>query len=377
MGRVAHAMSAATELGAVLDVALRARLSPSFCLDVQCALGPGVTVIFGPSGSGKTTLLNCIAGLVRPEEGRITLNRRVLFDAAARVNLPTQQRRIGYVFQQLALFPHLTAGENVEYGLAALPRDEQQRRSEALLASFRIAHLRHRKPDEISGGERQRVALARTLVLEPEALLLDEPLAALDIPTRGLILDDLRHWSSARPIPIVYVTHSSDEVFALAHRVLVFEQGRIVADGTPQQVLDAPAREWTALAAGFENLFDAVVSAQHEAEGTMTCRIGETDTTLEAPLTRARVGERLRIGVRAGDIMLASRKPEGLSARNVLLARVLRIETRGAMAHVYVDCGVALEAHLTPAACRNLDLAVGREVWIVIKTHSCHLFQPD
>ena len=370
-------MSEASERGAVLDVALRARLSAAFRLDVQFMLGPGVTVIFGPSGSGKTTLLNCIAGLVRSDEGRIALNNRVLFDAAARVNVPTQHRRIGYVFQQLALFPHLTARANVEYGLSALSPDERPRRSNALLESFRIAHLRDRRPNEISGGERQRVALARALVLEPEALLLDEPLAALDIPTRGLILDDLRHWSSARPIPIVYVTHSRDEVFALAHRVLVFDKGSVVADGTPQQVLDAPAREWTALAAGFENLFDVVVSAQHQAEGTMTCRVGGTETTLEAPLTRARVGERLRLGVRAGDILLASCKPVGLSARNVLPARVLKIETRGAMAHVYVDCGVALEAHLTPAACQNLELAAGREVWVVIKTHSCHLFQPD
>jgi molybdate transport system ATP-binding protein len=370
-------MNEVSERGAVLDVSVRAKLSSSFTLNVQCALGPGVTVIFGPSGSGKTTLLNCLAGFVRPEEGQITLNGKVLFDATARVNLPTQQRRVGYVFQQLALFPHLTAAANVEYGLAGLRRDERQRRSEALLASFRIAHLRDRKPDEISGGERQRVALARALVLEPEALLLDEPLAALDIPTRGLILDDLRHWSSARPIPILYVTHSRDEVFALAHRVLVFEKGTVIAEGTPQQVLDAPAREWTALAAGFENLFDVVVSAQHQAEGTMTCRIGGTETTLEAPVTRARVGERLRIGVRAGDILLASCKPVGLSARNVLQARVLKIENRGATAHVYVDCGVALEAHLTPAACQNLELTAGREVWAVIKTHSCHLFQPD
>jgi len=214
-------------------------------------------------------------------------------------------------------------------------------------------------------------------VVEPQALLLDEPLAALDVPIRGTILDDLRRWSEARPIPIVYVTHSRDEVYALARRVLVLEQGRVIADGTPQQVLDAPMREWTALAAGFENLFDATVLAQHSAEGTMTCRLAETEITLEAPLTRSGEGERLRIGIRAGDVLLASVRPEGLSARNILPSRVLKVETRGAMANVRLDCGLAIEAHVTPAAVAKLGLVAGREVWVVVKTHSCHLFWAD
>jgi len=279
-------MSTGDANSGLLELAVRVDLS-AFHLDVHFSIEPGVTVVFGPSGSGKTSLLNCIAGFVKPASGRITLSGRTLFDSVAGVSVAPQARRVGYVLQQLALFPHLTVGENVEYGLSRMTREERRRRSDALLESFRISHLRERKPDAISGGERQRVALARALVVEPQALLLDEPLAALDVPIRGTILADLRRWSEARPIPIVYVTHSRDEVYALARRVLVLEQGRVIADGTPQQVLDAPMREWTALAAGFENLFDATVVAQHSAEGTMTCRLAATEITLEAPLTRS------------------------------------------------------------------------------------------
>jgi molybdate transport system ATP-binding protein len=370
-------MNAVSVSGAVLEVAVRATLSSSFQIDVQCSFEPGVTVVFGASGSGKTTLLNYVAGLMRADAGRVALGGRVLFDSEARVNVPPQQRRVGYVLQQLALFPHLTVGENVEYGLSRTSGEDRRRRSDALLESFRIAHLRERKADAISGGERQRAALARALVVEPEALLLDEPLAALDIPTRGLILDDLRRWSAARPMPMIYVTHSRDEVFALAQRVIVLEQGRVVADGTPQQVLDAPAREWTALAAGFENLFDAEVLELHESDGTMTCRLAKTEVTLEAPLGRAQQGERLRIGIRAGDVLLASVRPEGLSARNILPANVLEVEMRGAMAVVRLDCGAPLEAHVTSASSERMGLAHGREVWLVIKTHSCHLFKGE
>jgi molybdate transport system ATP-binding protein len=213
--------------------------------------------------------------------------------------------------------------------------------------------------------------------MDPEALLLDEPLAALDVPTRALLLEDLRRWSSARPMPVLYVTHSRDEVFALAQRVIVLEHGKVIADGTPQQVLDSPTHEWTALAAGFENLYDAEVLALHEQEGTMTCRLGASQVTIEAPLARARIGETLRIGVRAGDVLLATQRPHGLSARNVLPARIVDVQERGAMASIRVDCGIAVEAHVTRAACRSLEMGPGRELWIVLKTHSCHLFRPE
>jgi molybdenum ABC transporter ATP-binding protein len=242
-------------------------------LDVAFDTPPGFTILFGASGAGKTTVLNCIAGMVRPDAGRIVADDTVLFDAEQRIHLPVARRRVGYVFQDLALFPHLTVEQNIAYGLANLDRQEQKTRTDSVLASFRIEPLRHRKPGQISGGERQRVALARELVTDPRALLLDEPLAALDLPTKSLIIDDLRTWNLLRRVPILYVTHTRDEVFALGERVLVLDRGRILAQGTPHEVMTTPRYETVAQLAGFENIFDVEVEAVHEDRGTMTCKV--------------------------------------------------------------------------------------------------------
>jgi len=220
----------------VLTVQFRKRFPRTgrdFTLDITSAIAPGITIIFGPSGAGKTTLLDCVAGLTTPDSGKVVIGDRVLFDHARAISLPVQNRKVGYVFQDLALFPHLTVGNNVEYGLAGISGSERRKKSDAVLESFRIPHLRNRKPKEISGGERQRVALARALVTDPCVLMLDEPLAALDAATKSKIMDDLRAWNAAHGIPILYVTHNREEVFALGDRVLVVENGRIIADGTP------------------------------------------------------------------------------------------------------------------------------------------------
>ena len=342
-----------------------------FTLDVGFTLAPGITIIFGPSGAGKTTLLDCIAGLTTPDSGKITVGECVFFDRE--MNLPVQSRKIGYVFQDLALFPHLTVQKNVEYGLAGVRKSERRKKSDAILESFRIADLRDRKPGEISGGERQRVALARALVTDPCLLLLDEPMAALDAATKSKIIEDLRAWNAAHGIPILYVTHNREEVFALGDRVLVLENGRVIADGTPHGVMAAPRRESLAQLIGFENIFHAVVIAIQEKRGTMRCRIAESDVELETPLVRAEVGSTLLIGIRAGDILLATVEPAGLSARNIISGRVLSVVLRDVIVVVRVNCGVEMEVHLTLAARDSLQLQPGREVWLIVKTHSCHL----
>jgi len=344
-----------------------------FTLDITTSIAPGITIVFGPSGAGKTTLLDCIAGLTTPDSGKITIGDRVLFDRARGMNLSVQSRRVGYVFQDLALFPHLTVAKNVEYGLASMNGKERRQKSDAILESFRIAHLRDRKPKEISGGERQRVALARALVTDPCVSLLDEPLAALDVATKSKIIDDLRAWNTAHGIPIVYITHNREEVFALGDRVLVLEDGRIIADGTPHGVMGAPRRESLAQLIGFENIFNAAVAAAHEDRGTMTCRIANSNVELETPLVRAEAGSKLLIAVRAGDILLATVQPTGLSARNIIPGRLLSLEQRDVIVVARVNCGVEMEVHLTLAARDSLQLQPGREVWLIVKTHSCHL----
>jgi molybdate transport system ATP-binding protein len=366
--------------GPTLEARFRKRLAAperDFVLEAEFQAEPGFTILFGPSGAGKTTVLDCVAGLATPDSGSIAVGDRVLFDAARSIDIPVAKRRVGYVFQSLALFPHLTVEKNVQYGLAHLPQAERAARASAILQAFRIAHLAQRYPREISGGESQRAALARTLVTDPAVLLLDEPLAALDAAIKAKIIDDLRLWNQAHRIPILYVTHSREEVFALGERVIVLDAGRIVAQGTPHDVIEAPQQETVAQLVGFENIFDASVESVHPERGTMTCRIaGEGGPLLlETPLVRGGVGSALRVGIRAGDILLATVPPVGLSARNVIPGRITSLNQRDVIVCARVKCRVEMEVHLTLAARDSLQLAPGREVWLVIKTHSCHLMR--
>ena len=372
---------------ASLTAQIRKRLGASekdFLVDVDFEAAPGFTIVFGASGAGKTTLLDCIAGLTTPDSGRIAIGGRVLFDSSQGKETSVSRRRVGYVFQNLALFPHLTVAQNVEYGLAHLTRTERTRKCRTMLEAFHVSELADRRAREISGGQSQRVALARTLVTDPELLLLDEPLAALDAPTKARIIDDLRQWNRTHGVPILYVTHSREEVFALGERVLVLDRGRIVAEGTPHQVMMAPMQETVAQLAGFENIFDATVDAVNPERGTMTCRLvvnrppsygAGGPVLLETPLVRGGVGSALRVGIRAGDILLATSPPVGLSARNLLPGRIVSLEQRDVIVSARVNCRVEMEVHLTLAARDSLELVPGREVWLVIKTHSCHLMQ--
>lgn len=357
----------------ILSATLRARLSSQFELDVSFETPPGVTIVFGPSGSGKSTLLRCLSGLMRPDAGVIHIGDRVWFDAASSVDVPVAERRVGYVFQQLALFPHMTVAENLEYGLVGLDAREARTRAVRVAESFRIAHLLTRRPAAISGGERQRAALARSLVTDPVLLLLDEPLSALDHHTQSHIMDDLRAWNVERQIPIVYVTHAHREAFALGERAVVLDGGRVVAVGAPQTVLLQPASELLAQLAGFENFFDADVQAVMPEAGTLLCRVHGTAVDLEVPSVKhAAVGERLRLAVRAGDILVATSKPTGLSARNILPGIIGAIRRSGTTVVLRVDAGASFEAHVTPHAITALGLREGLPVWLVLKTHSCH-----
>jgi molybdate transport system ATP-binding protein len=364
-----------------LEVTLRKKLaseSGAFDLDISLAVENGITVLFGASGAGKTTLLDSIAGLQKPDAGRISLHDRVLFDSEKQINLSPGRRSIGYVFQDLALFPHLSVEANVEYGLSGIKVAERNARVEKMLEGLGISSLRERRPAELSGGERQRVALARALVTEPSVLLLDEPLAALDLPVKVKIADDLRRSIQSLPIPVLYVTHSRDEVFMLGEKMIVLEKGKIVAQGTPHQVMNVPRSETIAQLAGFENIFDAEVTSIHEDRGTMTCRVGSlrfesARVELETPLVRTEPGAKMRVGISAGDILLATAAPVGLSARNILPGRLVSLSQRDVIVVARVDCGVEMSVHLTLGARDSLGLTPGRPVWLVVKTHSCHL----
>lgn len=222
------------EIGAPLQVRVRkARQGANgqpFVLEVALEIPPGITILFGPSGAGKSTLLDCIAGLVRPETGSVRVGQETWFDSSAAIDIPVHQRQIGYVFQTPALFPHLTVEENIGYGITRLAAREQKQRIEEILNAFKIGGLRTRKPGEISGGEAQRVELARALVTEPRVLLLDEPMTGLDEELKAHIIEDLRAWRTARQIPILYVTHSRIEAQALGDHAITMRAGIAVPE---------------------------------------------------------------------------------------------------------------------------------------------------
>jgi molybdate transport system ATP-binding protein len=224
---MAHEMTQ-TALTARIHFDRSSRSNSKFVLDVALDFDPGVTVIFGPSGAGKSTLLDCVAGLLKPQRGKITVSGETLFETDAGIDTRPERRHIGYVFQSLALFPHMTAAGNVKYGLASLSPEEQNQRVDEILTAFRIEALRSRKPRELSGGEQQRVALARALVTQPRALLLDEPMTGLDAELKASITQDLLTWNDRHKIPILYVTHNHEEAVALGDRMVFLKNGRVI-----------------------------------------------------------------------------------------------------------------------------------------------------
>jgi molybdate transport system ATP-binding protein len=356
-----------------LAISVIKRLGPGFTLDVSLDAAPGITMLFGASGSGKTTLLRCVAGLTRPDKGRIAIGDRILFDSKSGIDVGVQDRHVGYVFQQAALFPHMSLRENIGYGLTGVSTDERRQRVSAIAESFRIAQVLERRPAQVSGGERQRAALARALVTKPSMLLLDEPLSALDHAIQSRIMDDLRRANDADRIPMIYVTHSHREVYTLGERAVVIDNGHVIASGTPHEVLDRPEQSVLANLAGFENVFDAVVEERRDRAGTMECRVEGTGTELEVPLNASSVGARIRIAIRAGDILVGNEEPRGLSARNVLRGRLIDVNPHGPTMVAVVDAGARFIVHLTPTGVESLHLKPGDHVWLIVKTYSCRI----
>jgi molybdate transport system ATP-binding protein len=241
-----------------LDLAVQLRLG-GFTLDVAWSAGDGVSVLFGPSGSGKTLTLQCLAGLVRPSAGRIVLDGRVLFDAAAGIDVPPRERRVGYVLQGYALFPHLNVEANVGFGLRDRPAAERTQRTREVVDRLGLRGFERRLPRELSGGQRQRVALGRALAIEPALVLLDEPLSALDLPTRRALRDELRTLLSAWGVPAVLVTHEFTEAYQLGDRLIVYDEGRVRQAAPRGELLWRPASPAVARILGFRNILEGVV----------------------------------------------------------------------------------------------------------------------
>lgn len=251
------------------------RDSRAFTLDVQFTAGKGVTVLFGPSGSGKTLTLDCIAGFERPDEGRILLDDALLYDGAARVCLPPQARHCGYVFQNYALFPHMTLRQNLEFAAGTLRNLDRHKRVSEMLERFQLHEVGGRRPHELSGGQKQRGSIARALLARPRVLLLDEPAQGLDSVLRQELYAILRDVQSDFPIPALLVTHDLDEALELGGQMHVFREGRIVQSGTPQAILDGPASTEIARLMGIYNLLPAEILALDPGRKSSRLRVGE------------------------------------------------------------------------------------------------------
>ena len=286
----------------MLDVRIRKRFpSSEFSLDVEFQAGAAVTVLFGPSGAGKTLTLDSIAGFVRPDDGRILLDDKLLFDGPARVHVPPRARHCGYVFQNYALFPHMTLRRNLEFALGSLHGLERHRKVKEMLDRFRLADVGGRKPHELSGGQQQRCSIARALIGGPRLLLLDEPARGLDAPLRAELYDVLRQVRAEFQTPVLLVTHSLEESFELADEMLVLHGGRVVQRGVPARVLDQPASAEVARNFGPCNLLAVEIRGLDPARNTSRLRYGDHD--LSGPYFPGRLlGDRVQLYMRPEEL---------------------------------------------------------------------------
>lgn len=351
----------------MLDIAIRHQQG-GFSLEADIQIGEGLTALFGPSGSGKTTLINLVAGLVRPEQGQIRLSGETWSDSDHGIFLPPHRRRIGYVFQEPRLFPHLTVRQNLAYGERLLPRTERRENLSRVADLLGLSALLDRRPQHLSGGEKQRVALGRALMASPRLLLMDEPLSALDSELKLQILPDIERIRDEVGIPILYVSHSVEEVARLATRVVVLERGKTIAIGAPDALLSSVPRGAGALPAG--NFISAMITAHHEAEGLTEALSGAGPLFIRA--VELPLGTEIRVFVPVADIMLATAEVNGLSALNRLAGRITEIQREnGSAVAVVVDCGgerVAVE--VTRRSATQLGLAIGKPVHLLFKTVS-------
>jgi molybdate transport system ATP-binding protein len=306
--------------------------------------------------------------MLNPDEGHIVVDGRTVFSSATRTVVPPDKRRFGYVFQDAALFPHMSVEGNIRYGFKLTAESEREIQLDHLVELLGLAPLMDRDVTNLSGGERQRVALARALATSPRLLLLDEPLASLDGRYKGTIIAYLRRVAIELRIPMLYVSHSLSEVMALAQETLALEDGKAVAFGTPSSVLANPAVSSFAEYADLENILEARVQEAAGPEGTSTLRIGDA-TFISPPIDGPPDGSVI-VSLRAADIILSLDAPSRISARNIVKAVVEEIHEVGPRVLVYVDVGQRLVAEITRGALRELDLRPGTQVYLVVKTSS-------
>jgi molybdate transport system ATP-binding protein len=364
----------------MLQVSLQFRRA-AFNLDVDFdAPTPGVTALFGRSGAGKSTIAQLLAGLWRADSGRVVLEDQVLFDSQQQLNVPPQRRRIGYLFQDLRLFPHLNVEHNLRYGLRRAPRAGAAA-SVAAGAAIDWQHtielldlgpLLQRRSTQLSGGERQRVALGRALLSQPRLLLLDEPLSAIDPLMRSGLLPYFERLRDELSLPMILVTHQFEDVLRLAGKLVLLEAGRVLAQGELSSLSLRPEMRAILGPEAVGAVVEGLVRNTDAANGLATVSVG--DSQLLLPDTGLHVGKRVRLQLLARDLIIATAPPQGLSVRNQLAGTISSVQEEGEHnVLIGVDAGgVALQARVTRSAVGQLQLRPGLAVWVLVKAVSLH-----
>jgi molybdate transport system ATP-binding protein len=339
-----------------------------FALEVRFTSQGRLTAFFGQSGAGKTSLVNVIGGLIRPDRGRIAVDGTTLVDTASGIFVPPHRRRVGYVFQEGRLFPHLTVRQNLMFGRWFRPPHERKVQLETVLDLLGISHLLQRRPGALSGGEKQRVAIGRALLASPHLLLMDEPLAALDDARKTEILPFIERLRDEANVPIIYVSHSLAEVSRLANTIVVLRNGRVAAVGDPAEVLSRTELVPQEAVEEAGAVIEARIS-QHDIQFGLTALQSKAGL-LRVPYLDLSIGTVVRVRIRARDVMIANARPVGLSALNVLAGKVIELKKSGeTTVEVTIDCnGVKLWARLTRKSVETLGLASELEVYAILKS---------
>ncbi len=341
----------------------------TFALDCKLDIPQGITVLFGPSGSGKTTILRSIAGIVEPDSGRIEVAGRLYFDSGKKVNVPIQSRNVGFVFQEYLLFPHLSALQNVAYGIRSSTPKARRERALDLLNLLGIDHAADRRPQQLSGGEQQRVTLARALASDPVILLLDEPMSALDGETRVHLLGELVELQRKSQIPFLYVTHSPADAVRLGDTIILLRAGRVVEVGIPAAVFNAPRNVEASRAVGNENILPGKVKDQNEQEGVTVVDLAGCQLVI--PYQPLPIAAPVTIGLRSDEIIISRDPVARTSARNLLEGAIQNVVQEGQEVTIVADCGTTLKIRITAQAFQALNLQPGVKVYLLIKASSC------
>ncbi|WP_165074116.1 molybdenum ABC transporter ATP-binding protein [Paludisphaera rhizosphaerae] len=353
-----------------LDAHVTRRVHEGLTIDATVQLGDEIGVLFGTSGAGKSTLLRLLAGLSRPDSGRISLSGELLLDSARGLHVPLRRRRMGMIFQDDLLFPHLDVARNIGFGLRGASRSDCVRRTEEVAALCGVTGLLGRRVATLSGGERQRVGLARALAPRPRLLLCDEPVSALDLPGRHTLLDRFRSVQRAEGIPILYVTHSPAEAITLGTRLFLMENGRIVAEGPPAEVLSETSREAFRHLEGVRNAFAGAVAEQSQGGGWTRIDL-DGGPSLIVPWTDLPIGASTTAEVDGDDVLLAVGPVAGLSARNQVQGVVEAVAAHGREAEVVIRTGdLRWFVGVLASVAGELSLAPGRPVTMIIKARS-------